>query len=335
MASCPVTAPAAVGSNCTCSVNVCVGLNVTGKLPPTIVKPAPVIPAEFTVTADVPVELSVNDRVFAVFTAKLPKLRLDALIVNWGLAAVPVPLRATVAVPPVVELLLMVRLPVTAPVVVGSNWICSVTDWFAFSVTGKLSATIVKPVPAIAAEFTVTADVPVEVSVTDSVFAVFTASLPKLRLDALIVNWGLAAAVPVPLSATAIMPPVVELLLIVRLPVTAPVVVGSNWICSTNVWFGFSVAGKVPPTIVKPVPVIASELTVTADVPEDVSVNDSVFAVFTVSLPKLKLDELIVNWGLAAAMPVPLRPTAAVPPVVELLLIARLPVTAPVVVGLN
>ena len=191
--------------------------------------------AEFTVAADVPEEVSVTDRVFAVFTVSLPKLRLDALIVNCGLAAVPVPLRVTAAVPPVVELLLMVIFPLAAPVVVGSNWTCSVTDWFAFSVTGKLAATIVKPVPVIAAEFTVTADVPVEVSVNGSVFAVFTVSLPKLRLEALAVNCGFAAAVPVPLKATAAVPPVVELLLIVSCPVTAPAVVGANCTCSANV----------------------------------------------------------------------------------------------------
>ena len=48
----------------------------------------------------------------------------------------------------------------------------------------------------------------------------------------------------------------------------------------------------------KPVPEIASELTFTADVPEEVSVNVIVFAVFTVSLPKLRLDALSVNFGL-------------------------------------
>ena len=48
--------------------------------------------------------------------------------------------------------------------------------------------------------------------------------------------------------------PVVELLLTVSFPVTAPVAVGLNCTCSANVWFKFSVAGKVPPTIVKPVP---------------------------------------------------------------------------------
>jgi hypothetical protein len=67
-----------------------------------------VIAAEFTVTGEVPVDVSVNDCVVDVFTVTLPKLRLPALIVNCGFAAVPVPPRATKAVLPVVELLLIV-----------------------------------------------------------------------------------------------------------------------------------------------------------------------------------------------------------------------------------
>ncbi len=121
MVSCPVAAPAAVGSNCTCRATVCVGFSVTGKLPPTVVKPEPEIVAEFTVTGVVPVDFSVSVRVVAVFTAILPKLRLVAFTVNSGSAAVPVPLRATTAVPPLVELLLTEICPVAAPVAVGSN----------------------------------------------------------------------------------------------------------------------------------------------------------------------------------------------------------------------
>ena len=95
--------------NCTCSVIDCVGFSVTGRLLPTIVKPAPMIAAEFTVTGEVPVDVSVNDCVVAVLTDTLPKLRLAALTVNCGLgAAVLVPLRATTAVEPVDELLLIV-----------------------------------------------------------------------------------------------------------------------------------------------------------------------------------------------------------------------------------
>ena len=104
---CPVWAPAVAGSNCSCRVRICVGFSVTGKLPPRIIKPAPPITAEFTVTAVVPVDVSVNDCVIAVFTATLPKLTLAVLIVNCGFAAVPVPPKVTKTVPPVVELLLI------------------------------------------------------------------------------------------------------------------------------------------------------------------------------------------------------------------------------------
>jgi hypothetical protein len=48
---------------------------------------------------------------------------------------------------------------------------------------------------------------------------------------------------------------------------------------------------------VKPAPVIATEFTVTGDAPVDVSVNDCVVAVFTVTLPKLKVAALMVNSG--------------------------------------
>ena len=108
--------------NCICSVSDCVGLNVAGRLPPTIAKPVPVIAAEFTVTGDVPVDVSVSDCVVVVFTVTLPKLRLAALTVNCGLgAAVLVPLRATTATPPLDELLLIVIWPLVAPVAVGRN----------------------------------------------------------------------------------------------------------------------------------------------------------------------------------------------------------------------
>ena len=80
------------------------------------------IAAEFTVTGDVPVDVSVNDCVVAVFTVTLPKLRLPALTVNCGLgAAVLVPPRATTAVEPVEESLLIVICPLAVPVVVGWN----------------------------------------------------------------------------------------------------------------------------------------------------------------------------------------------------------------------
>jgi hypothetical protein len=74
---------------------------------------------------------------------------------------------------------------------------------------------IEKPAPVIAAEFTVTGAVPVDVNVSDCVVAVFTVTLPKLRLAALTANCGLGAAVLVPLRVTCAREPVDESLLIV------------------------------------------------------------------------------------------------------------------------
>jgi hypothetical protein len=149
-------------------------------------------------------------------TVTLPKLRVPALGVNCGLgAAVLVPLSATTAVLPVAELLLIVIWPLADPVAVGLNCTWSVTDCVGFSVTGRLPLTIEKPAPLIVAEFTVTGEVPVEVSVSACVVDVFTVRLPKFRLAALTVSCGLGAAVLVPLSATTAVVPVAELLLIV------------------------------------------------------------------------------------------------------------------------
>jgi hypothetical protein len=99
----------------------------------------------------------------------------------------------------------------------------------------------------------------------------------------------------VPLKATVAVELVDESLLIVICPLAVPVDVGRNCTCNVIDCVGFSVTGKLPPKIVKPVPVIAAELTVTGAVPVEVSVNVWVVAVFTVTLPKLKVAEFTVN----------------------------------------
>jgi hypothetical protein len=84
--------------------------------------------------------------------------------------------------------------------------------------------------------------------------------------------------------------------------------------------------------MVKPVPEIAAELTVTGEVPVDVSIKGNVLVVFTVTLPKARLAELTANCG---AAPVPASITTVVLPLVELLPIVIFPLAAPAAVGLN
>ena len=49
---------------------------------PTMVKAAPEMEAEFTVTGDVPEEVRASDSVDEEFTVTLPKPRVEALAVN-------------------------------------------------------------------------------------------------------------------------------------------------------------------------------------------------------------------------------------------------------------
>jgi hypothetical protein len=146
-----------------------------------MLKPAPDIAAALTVTADVPLDVSVNVCVAAEFTAVFPKLSVVTFIVNRGFTAVPVPLNATTVVLPDAESLVIVICPVAEPVAIGLNCTWSVSDWPGLNVTGKLPPPMMlKLAPDIATALTVTADVPLDVSVNVCVAAEFTVVFPKL-----------------------------------------------------------------------------------------------------------------------------------------------------------
>jgi hypothetical protein len=89
---------------------------------PETVNTVPLVAAELIVTGAVPVEVSVTGCFDAVLTVTSPNVRLAALSVSCGLvAAVPVPVRFTMAVLLVDESLCIVSCPEAAPVAVGSN----------------------------------------------------------------------------------------------------------------------------------------------------------------------------------------------------------------------
>jgi hypothetical protein len=97
-------------------------------------------------------------------------------------AASPVPVNATVIVPPIEQLLLSATVPVAAPAAAGSNCTSRVDDCPGVSVIGNLAPGIVNPAPLTDPPLIVTAPVPVDVIVTDCVAGVFTATVPKATL---------------------------------------------------------------------------------------------------------------------------------------------------------
>ncbi len=105
----------------------------------------------------------------------------------------PVPLRGTVRVGFVDELLLIVSCPVAAPTADGLNVSVTVIACPGFNVAGRLGEETEKPLPVAVTEFTVTAAVPLEVSVTVCVVGVFTAAPPNEMLVAFRVRADAAA----------------------------------------------------------------------------------------------------------------------------------------------
>lgn len=123
----------------------------------------------------------------------VPLTQFSALSAACAAGAVPVPLRLTPEVL-IDELLAIVSCPVAAPAVVGLNTMFSVVACPGFNVTGKVLPEIAKPAPVTTAALTVTGAVPVEVMITGcGVAAVFTNTLPNVRLVVLMLSIGTAA----------------------------------------------------------------------------------------------------------------------------------------------
>ena len=96
-----------------------------------------------------------------------------------GATLMPVPLRLTVVVGLVYELLVMPSCPVTAPAAVGLNCTASTMDWPALRVVGNVAPETEKPVPLTVAALIVTGAVPVELRVTEFVAAAFRDTFPN------------------------------------------------------------------------------------------------------------------------------------------------------------
>ena len=110
------------------------------------------------------------------------------------MAVTPVPLRATVEVGLVVELLTTVTVPATEPLTVGAKVTGNARVWPGDKVFGNVTAPREKPVPLIERELMVAAAVPVEDKVSVDADDAPSTTLPNARLAALTVRFGVAAA---------------------------------------------------------------------------------------------------------------------------------------------
>ena len=126
-----------------------------------------------------------------------PKLAEVGVRLNAGCTCVPVT-AATALVP---SLLVTVTLPLVAPLVVGAKVTVSATLCAAASVTGTASPPTEIPAPLAATCVTVTLEFPVLASCRLCVELLPAFTLPKFKLAGES-DMVLAAAVPVPLSAT-------------------------------------------------------------------------------------------------------------------------------------
>ena len=328
----PLALPALVGANVTVRVAVCEAFNVAGTVKPLTVNPEPLALTAETWTAALP------ELVITICLAELepvvtlPKLRLVGFGVSWPVGATaPVPLSETVSGEPVASLVI-VRLPVRLPVVVGANLMVSVADWDALKVAGTLSPLTLKPLPeALTAEMC-TSVLPVLVMTTCFEELDPEVTLPKLRL--------VGFALSVPEVATPIPERVKESvefeasLVTVMPPVALPALVGANVTVRVAVWEGFTVAGTVMPLTLKPLPLVVMAEMWTAALPVFVITIclAELEPVFT--FPKLRLIGFALSCPVAVADPVPERGMLRVWLAGSLLVIARLPVDAPVVFGL-
>jgi hypothetical protein len=190
-----VSLPTAVGLKRTLSVTATPGFKVTGNVAPDRVKFVPETATELTVTGEVPAELSFTDSVSDWESGTLPKARLVVLTVSLALdVAAPVPLRLTLVVGALAELVLIVKVPLSGTAAGGVNLTVRTRVLPGFRVTGRPCPDRANPTPVTDADLMVNAAVPAEVNVTVLVAAELTFTLPNARAVEFIDTAGVAAA---------------------------------------------------------------------------------------------------------------------------------------------
>ena len=121
MVAVPPTDPATVGANMTFKVALLPGFKVIGVAIPEIEYPVPETETALTVTAAVPVELSVTDCVLVVFSVTVPNATLAALTPSLGVVATGLTCSATLFVAPAELAVIVVVCDVLTALIVALN----------------------------------------------------------------------------------------------------------------------------------------------------------------------------------------------------------------------
>lgn len=240
MVSCPVTAPAVEGSNCTVRVAACFGFRVTGNETPDMVKPVPVSAAALMVTGAVPVDVSVTDFFEAVCRATLPKLTLLALTLRVGTAA-------TSCSGKLPELLFADAVNCTDCAAVTADTVALKLAVLALAATVIVAGTVTAPLlllrltlcPPLGAA-------PLIVTVQPSVPAPVMDAAPQESLFTVIGEVADTDFLPTPCSFTAAVGLEMELLEMVTCPVDVPSELGLKCTLKLIVLPAASVTGRVP-----------------------------------------------------------------------------------------
>jgi hypothetical protein len=258
-------------------------LSVTGNVPCASVKPAPLTVAPLIVTAVVPVELRVIDCVVGVLTPALPKFTLDELTLSAGAGTFN----------------WMAKVSVTPPTLAVRVAVCATDTGVAYA----MNCTLVRFALTNPAGDTVTAALLLDKATrkpaagAGPLMVAVQRSVAVPPIDGLVQEIPVSTGKPVPISATTAVLFVMELLVTLNCPASAPSTVGSNCTATVAVWPGLSVTGNVPCASVKPAPLTAAPLIVTAAVPVELRVIDWLVGVLTPALPKFTLGELTLSAG--------------------------------------
>jgi hypothetical protein len=241
----PVVDDSVVGVNCKLSVAVWLGFSVTGKVTPDMPKTVPLTLPPLIVSGAVPLEVRITGCVAVAFSVTLPNATFVVLRVSACVAALSCN-AYVVEAPPAVAVRVAVWAVVTAVAVVVNAALeapaAIVTD------AGTVTALL------LLARLTVTGLLAADVSVA------VHASVPAPVSDALLQETPLSVAPGWPVPLSAIVGALEALLLIVTVPLTAPVDVGSKPMVSAAVCPGFSVIGALTPDTVNPAPVAVAPL---------------------------------------------------------------------------